>query len=260
MTSQLNFSNRSIEFSGKSHGRYWWFLSTQARYVPPIFQFLTDDEWEVMNSWYCASEREYPLGTGECNVPAMCLIMGLVMGNNLSRVVQCGHFVGFSTLLLGLMAKHMQHKHAVFSIDINPDVTNFTAKWTRAAGLDEFVRLHVGDSADAKASQSARDYLGGSPQLIFIDSSHACAHTMSELSLWYPLIQPGGFVVLHDVSEYAVAFDAEGGCGVRAAIREWSDRNGLHPLLINDFCTDRHYGDRLVYKDACGLGIMQKPD
>lgn len=252
--------SRSIEFKDRSHGRYWWFSSTQANYVPPIFSFLTAQEWEIMRDWYEETEKRFPAGTGECNVPAMSMLQGLIMGNNLSRVVQCGHFIGFSTLLLGFMMRRMGHPHSVYSVDIDPNVTAFTKQVVENAGLLAYVHLEVSDSAAPQTAKNAATYLQGAPQLLFIDSSHEYNHTKRELDLWFPALQPGGFAIMHDVSAFATSFDGAGNGGVKQAVQEWARGRDLQVALINDFASDQHYGDKApLYRDACGLGLIQKP-
>ena len=188
----------------------------------------------------------------------MTFVMGLVMGNNIGRIVQCGHFIGFSTLIFGFMLRHMGHTHGLFSVDIDRGVTEFTAKWIKRAGLTEYVHLEVRDSADIALPVQARTYLGDRPQVVFIDSSHEYAHTLRELDVWFPN-QPGGFALMHDVSGYTVAFDSNKGSGVKGAVRLWSETNKVQAIMINDFAGPEHYGERIVYKDACGLGLLQKP-
>lgn len=251
---------RSIDFRTRMHGRYWWFQATKANYVPPIFSFLTDEEWTVMRQWYEETEEKFSAGTGECNVPAMSMLQGIIMGNNLSRIVQCGHFIGFSTLLLGFMMRRMGHKHALFSIDIDPNVTAFTQRVVEKAGLADHVKLVLSDSAAPATAVDALAYLNGAPQLLFIDSSHEYNHTKRELDLWYPRLQPGGFAIMHDVSRFAISFDGAGNGGVKQAVEEWTKGRGIQTAMINDFATDQHYGERApLYLDSCGLGLIQKP-
>lgn len=248
---------RSIPFKANAHDRFWWFKTTGATYVPPIFDFLADNEWDVLHDWYEETERRYEYGTGECNVSAMTMIMGLLMGNNISRVVQCGHFIGFSTLLLGFMLRRMGHAHGLYSIDLDPGATSFTARWVERANLTDTVHLKVANSSDPELPALAEDYLHGRAQVVFIDSSHEYRHTLEELDLWLPKIQPSGFAILHDVSKFAAGFDAKGG-GVRRAVNEWVTGRGLQSIMINDFITSDHV-DPAVYLDGCGLGIIQKP-
>src|SRR5271154_3088669 len=121
--------DRTAGFGKLENNRYWWFSVTGDRYTPALFEWLTDDEWAIMKSWYIDSEKHYAAGTGECNIPPMSFLMGLITGNDICRIVQCGHFIGFSTLLLGFMMRRMRRKHSLFSIDIDTSVTEYTRRW-----------------------------------------------------------------------------------------------------------------------------------
>ncbi len=254
------FEDRLAFFRGREHGRYWWFAATGYKYLPFVFQTLDEAEWAVLKDWYLASEAAYSYGTGECNVPSISFLISLLSGNDIRRVVQCGHFIGYSSLLMGFALRRMRAQHALFSIDINEDVTRFSQSWLERAGLTDQVHLELSDSAAPAMASKAEAYLGGKPQIVFIDSSHEYAHTLQELDLWYTALQPGGFIVLHDVSRLASDYNALGQGGVRAAAMEWTARNHAPCLLINSDSGNMHYGDRVTYMDACGLGLIQKPD
>ncbi|MEY2504751.1 MAG: hypothetical protein QOG27_1031, partial [Verrucomicrobiota bacterium] len=68
---------------------------------------------------------------------------------------------------------------------------------------------------------AAREYLGGDPELIVLDSSHEYQATLDELDLWYPALAAGGLLILHDVSRFAVDFDVTKQGGVLRAFTEW---------------------------------------
>lgn len=68
-----------------------------------------------------------------------------------------------------------------------------------------------------------------------------------------------GLVLLHDASEFATAFDPTAEGGVRRAIAEWlPDHPAMAGLTLNGHVAPGADGDALVYKDACGLGILQR--
>jgi hypothetical protein len=93
--------------------------------------------------------------------------------------------------------------------------------------------------------------------MVIIDSSHQYAHTLQELDLWYGALPLGGLIVMHDVSRYAQSFDSTAKGGVRKAILEWSEKRNVPALLLNSFVTDES-PDSLVYRDGCGLALIQK--
>ncbi|MCB1887850.1 MAG: class I SAM-dependent methyltransferase [Rhodocyclaceae bacterium] len=247
---------RSLGFRQRAHNRYWWHRLAMTDYVPMLYEFLDEDEWSLLEQWFDDTERQYPC-TGEAGIPALSMLLGLISGNGLSRVVQLGHYVGYSTLMLGFMARHMRRRRMLFSVDIDPAVSAYTRSWVERAGLDEHVHLEVGDSAAPGRPEQAAEVLGGAPQLIFIDSSHQYAHTLRELDLWYPALVPGGLLLMHDSSDFARRFDRAGGQGVKQALEEWIAANRVTSLNLNGFVGGGRPGD-FPYLDGCGLTIIQK--
>ena len=211
----------------------------------------------MMEDWY--AETDARESVGEINVPPMSFIQGLVMGNGLHRIVQLGHYFGYSTLLIGTMLRSMRAQPGLVSIDIDPAATAFTQKWVDRAGLNDHVHLHVGDSAAESSYDRAVQLLGGPPELLIIDSSHQYAHTLRELDLWVPRLPVGAIVLMHDTSAFATGYDSTHEGGVRRAVEEWVPE---HPevrfLNLNAHVVEGTDGNTLTYKDGCGLGIMQR--
>ncbi len=253
-----NLSPRSLAFTGRKHNRYWWFNMTGNDYVPPCLQRLSEDEWKLLNDWYVDTEEKFE-SPGELGVPGISFLEGLIGGNGITRVVQCGHYVGFSSLMLGFIMRSMGKKHSIFSIDLLQVVTDYTDGWLQKANLVEYVKLCVKDSSDSSNPAEAAKWLGGAPQVVFIDSSHQYAHTLKELHLWYDALAPGGFIVMHDVSIFAETFDPTKGGGVRTAVQEWSKERGVPLFLMNQFVDGSKNPNELIYKDGCGMGLIQKP-
>jgi predicted O-methyltransferase YrrM len=192
-------------------------------------------------------------------VPMISVLRGFIMGGGVSSIVQLGHWMGYSTLLLGFTLRRMKLRKALFSIDIDKPATDFTRSWIERARLDEQVALHLGDSADPSSADAAVKYLGRAPQVVIIDSSHQYTHTLRELDLWYERLAPGGMLFMHDVSEYAAGFDGTGKGGVRRAAREWIAKLPAGQALLIDGNPDVTGESGVAYADGCGLGIIQKP-
>lgn len=229
----------------KSQNRHWWFQENN--YLPAIYANLSEDEFGILTDWFNETEE---LGTiGECGIPSISVMLGLIEGSNIDAIVQLGHYAGYSTLLLGWALKRMGKEHALFSIDIDPDITNYAWGWVEKAGLEKVVGMVVADSSDREVVTPARAYLHQDPKLVFIDSSHQYLHTSLELSLWGGALQPGGIIVLHDTSDHARKYDATKAGGVRRALVE--NELGLFQgrMIIME---------SPVYADGCGLGIIQK--
>ena len=192
-------------------------------------------------------------------MPAMSLVTGLVAGNGIRRIVQLGHFVGYSALLLGSTLKAMDAPGGLFSIDIDPALTAFTQEWVTRSEVQDFVTLHTGDSSDPASRDAALAALGGGPQLLLVDSSHGYAHTLRELDLWFGVLPLGALVVLHDTSEFARTFDPHGEGGVKRALEEWTaGRDDVSLLNLNGFVEPGADVNPLAYKDGCGLGLLQR--
>lgn len=250
--------HRSLSFAGRPVRRYWWHSGGEApSYVPPIYAFLSDEEWNVLSDWFSETDRmDY---IGECQVPLMSLLQGLIMGNQVRSIVQAGHYSGYSTLLLGYMLRRMNAPSGLFTVDIDPVMTAYTRSWVERAGLAEYVRVRLGDSAESALPGEAVSYFGREPRVVFIDSSHAYGHTRRELDRWYPVLCPGGLLVCHDSSERAVSYDSTGQGGVRRAILEWQAEHPEVSGLALAGTAGIHHRDG-VYQDGCGVFIAQKPD
>jgi predicted O-methyltransferase YrrM len=250
-------AERSRRFATEPHGRFWWHQIPGTDYVPAVYATLSDDEWAVMQAWYDETARIDSIG--EINVPAMSFVQGLVMGNAIGRIVQLGHYFGYSALLIGFMLRAMGARPGLFTIDIDDQASAFTCQWVARAGLDEFVQVHTGDSADPASLDAARARLGGAPELILLDSSHQYEHTLRELDLWVPRMEPFSLLLLHDTSTYATSFDTNGAGGVQKALDDWLPN---HPevafLNLNRQVAPTDDAGQLVYKDGCGLGLVQK--
>lgn len=250
---------RTLEFRKRTHNRYWWYHLNDNDYVPPVISALSDAEWSLLDDWFTDTEAKFP-SPGEVSVPGISMLDGIVGGNGIGAVVQLGHYVGFSTLMLGFNLRRMGRQRALFSIDIDPTVTDYTQSWVDRAGLGEVVKLHVADSSDPVAATAAAEWLGRPPQIVFIDSSHQYRHTMKELDIWYDRLAPGGLLCLHDTSAFAQGFDPSGEGGVLRAAQEWGA--GRNMILLNNFVGESGIPggpNRLAYKDGCGFGLVQKP-
>lgn|GEM_PF-732987 len=248
---------RSRRWGERPGGRYWWHRLPGMDFVPPIYSDLSDAEWEIIRTWYAETDQRGAVG--ECAVPLISLLHGLITGNRITRIVQLGTCSGYSSLLLGFMLRRMNAPGGLFTLEIDPDLCAMTTRWLHRAGLTNFVTVAEKNSLDQDSVVAARDHFGGEAELILLDSSHEYQATMEELDLWYPFLQAGGLLLLHDVSRFAADFDVTRKGGVGRAFAEWRRQ---HPeaeaLCLNG--ESRSMGlPRPPYKDACGLGIIHKP-
>ncbi len=235
----------------------WWHRRAGSDYVPPIYSCLTEDEWNLLREWFAdTTKRDWG---GEVAVPLMSLLHGFVMGNIVTRIVQLGTFAGYSALLLGFFLRQMRARHGLFSLEIGANLCEYTNDWLARADLLDFVRVEHRSSLDPGSPGLAIDYLGGAPQLIFIDSSHEYEATVRELEAWYPGLAAGGFIVLHDTSKFATSFDVTKAGGVARALKEWHQKHpGVETFSLNAQVNVMEPPPP-VYQDACGVGLIQKP-
>jgi len=248
---------RSRAWKENPHPRYWWHRLPGNDFVPAIYAELSEEEWNVLQEWYAETDRNGPIG--ECAVPLMSLLHGFVTGNRLARIVQLGTCAGYSALLLGWMLRRMKAARGLFSLDLDPAMCALAGRWIERAGVSDFVEIAEGSSLDAGSIAAARTYLGGDPQLIILDSSHEYRSTLAELDLWYPVLAPGGLFVLHDVSEFAAGFDVTGEGGVRRAFAEWRKAHPEVETLSLNSAARSMDSPRPAYQDACGVGVIHKP-
>jgi predicted O-methyltransferase YrrM len=250
-------SFRSRAWKDKPHPRYWWHRLPGMDFVPPVYSDLSEAEWEVLQAWYDETDRTGQIG--ECVVPLMALLQGFVTGNRASRIVQLGTHAGYSTLLLGWMLRRMNARRGLYSLDLDAAMCETARDWIKRAGLEEFVEVVERNSLDPQSPIAAREFLGGQPELILLDSSHEYQATLDELDLWYPVLEPGGLLVLHDVSQFAVDFDVTKAGGVLRAFTEWRKAHPeVETLCLNGRSRTMDL-PRPFYKDACGAGLIHKP-
>ncbi|MBA3834142.1 MAG: class I SAM-dependent methyltransferase [Chthoniobacterales bacterium] len=248
---------RSRRWTQDDGPRYWWHRLPGMDFVPPIYSDLTDAEWEIVRAWYDETDESGVIG--ECAVPLISLLHGLVMGNRIARIVQLGTCSGYSSLLLGFMLRRINAPNGLFTLDINPELCALTRRWLERAGLTNHVTVAEGNSCAASSLAAALEHFGTEPELILLDSSHEYCATVEELDLWYPALQIGGLLVLHDVSSFAVDFDVTAQGGVRRALAEWREQHPAAEAICLNGESRSMALPRPLYKDACGVGIIHKP-
>jgi predicted O-methyltransferase YrrM len=247
---------RSSAWREKPGARYWWHRLPGTDYVPPVYSELSETEWTTLREWYEETDRSGPIG--ECAVPLISILQGLVMGSRACRIVQLGTCAGYSALLLGWMLRRMNAPRALFSLDLDPASCEMSRRWIARGGLQDFVEIAEGNSLDPQSPLAAKKYLGGAPELVILDSSHEYQATLAELDLWFDALAPGGLLTLHDVSRFAVEFDVTRQGGVGRAFAEWRKAHPeVEAFSLNGDAQTMEL-PRPLYKDACGLGLIHK--
>lgn len=246
---------RPISAVASGHARYWWHEGPGRGYEPDIYRVLTPGQRGVLLEWYAETLERNMIG--EMAAPMTSAVLGFVNGSGVRRVVQLGHFAGYSCLMLGWAMDRMGVERGLYSIDLKERNTAMTRGWLERGGLGRVVGLRTSDSADPACVPAAREYLGGDPGCVIIDSSHQYDHTLAELDLWYAALAPGGLIFLHDASPSAAAYDKTGKGGVRRALDEWLARPGAPGALT--LLGPSAHGDEGPYTDPNKLCLLQKP-
>ena len=249
-------AGRSLAFSTSAEPRLWWHRLPRSNYVPPIYSCLNDREWQLLQDWFRETTRQNFIG--ECVVPIMSVLHGFIMGSGIQRIVQLGTHAGYSALLLGFYLRQMHATHALVSFEIDETLCQFARDWLSQAGLEAIVKVELRSSLDPLSPELARNYLGGAPELVFLDSSHEYQQTLDEIEAWYPALTPGGVIVLHDTSEFAASCDVTGQGGVHRALREWREAHHEVEVISLNRNVPAIETPGLVYRDFCGVGIIQK--
>jgi len=250
-------TRRSLSLSASSEPRFWWHRLPRSNYVPPVYASLTEREWQLMQDWFAETTRQNLIG--ECVVPIMSLLHGMVMGSGIQRIVQLGTHAGYSALLLGFSLRQMHARNGLFSFEIDESLCRFAREWLERADLNSFVRVELRSSLDPTSPRLAQDYFGGAPELTFLDSSHEYRQTLDEIEAWYPALAPGGLIVLHDTSEFAASFDVTKQGGVRRALQEWRDAHPEVEVISLNHNVPAMETPQMIYQDFCGVGLIQKP-
>lgn len=250
-----NSKFETANYTQNDHNRFWFWRIPGIAHDPLIYHFLDDKEKALLKEWYIETEEKELIG--ECTPPMVSLLSGFFGGNIVTRVVQLGHYAGYSSLLLGVALKKMTGGK-LYTIDISEPMTDFTRGWINKFDLQDTVHAEVSDSAAPAVAEKAKTFLGGAPQAVIIDSSHTYDHTIKELDLWMPQLVENGFIFLHDASEVAKEYDPEKGA-VAGALKDWCKANDYNYFVLNGGdVTPAESHSKLVYRDGRGLGIIQK--
>lgn len=239
-------------FKNQTHSRFWWHKYNN--FLPQVYKNLSNDEFTILKEWFINTEELSLIG--ECQIPAISFITNFINANGIKNIVQCGHYSGYSTLLIAFTLREMNIKNAFITIDIDKKISEYTLSWIKKAGLEEYCKVICDDSANKDLTLLVNEHFKDKPKLIFIDSSHTYGHTLKELDLWYEELEEDGFIFLHDASDYASTFDATNKGGVIRALDEWTQNNLCNNISINKIAPKSL--TNAIYKDGCGLGIIQK--
>lgn len=122
----------------------------------------------------------------------------LVSERSKEGMVETGRFHGGSTFLMACANPLVP----IWSIDISPQDDVGLYEKFRSANIGQNVDLIVGDS-QKKRYQQIKKF-----DVLFVDGDHSYEGCFSDLENWYPLLSPGGHVVVHDCYNGQPVMDA----------------------------------------------------
>lgn len=133
-------------------------------------------------------------------------------------ILELGVRNGDSTVAWLMALAHVSSGE-LWSVDIAPCPLPQFAGW----------RFILGDDLDPAVSAQ----LPASIDVLFIDTSHAYEHTLSELALYGPRVRRGGFIVCHDTEnehpeEHGEPIPPQEPFPVKRALDEWCAQHGQH--------------------------------
>lgn len=112
-------------------------------------------------------------------------------------IIETGIARGGSLIFYASILELLGGNGRVLGIDI--DVREHNRKAIESHPLSKRITMFQGSSVDEKALQVARDFAHGKRAvLVALDSSHAHAHVLKELSLYSPFVTKDSYIVVFD--------------------------------------------------------------
>jgi predicted O-methyltransferase YrrM len=232
-----------------------WFR--QHAYDPPFLKAISEEDGSLMCEWHVATRERHP-NSGSSGGEMMTMPISMIMSSEIRRAVQCGDYVGFSTLLLGMIGHYLDRTRVLYTVEIDPGPSEHTRGWVERSGLSHLVHVAVHDSSDPVCVAEAHEFLGSAPDLVCIDSTHQYDHTRAELAQRWNELLPGGLLVLDDASGWAASYDRTDKGGSHRAATEFSRLYAPNSASFNAaLCPESQAS--LVYSDVDRFGLYQKP-
>lgn len=163
----------------------------------------------------------------------MPLLHGTARGYPGVKVLELGVRAGYSTV--AFLAAAQEAGGHVWSCDVSPPEGS-GACW-EASGLWTFL---LGDDLTVTPEESPGVPLR--PDVLFIDTSHTCAHTLAELRRFVPLVAEGGVVLMHDT------------------LLTWDRPEYQVAKALDVFCGETGLAWAEISEPPYGLGMIERPN
>jgi predicted O-methyltransferase YrrM len=188
---------------------------------------LSDTALATLTEIMCDEEI---LGSGDAET--LSLLATLVHTCQMTRVLQIGTWIGFSSVVLAGALAHSKREGGSLLITIDPAVSQVekAKSYVSQAGLSQYVQFVQGSSLQPTTVQKVREL--GPYDLVFIHSDHSYATTCVELKSLWPLLKEGGLLAAHDASRESAIYDSRQEGGVFRAVSEWVNREQVEQCLL----------------------------
>jgi cephalosporin hydroxylase len=125
---------------------------------------------------------------------------------------------------LDQMRRHL-HPVEVISIDTDDGLAPFEQNPSRSnpgvRPLDDGIVYLLGSSTDKQIAMECRNRSVGRQTMVVLDSDHSCAHVELEMSVYWPLVSDGSYMVVEDSNINGNPVYPEYGPGPHEAVARW---------------------------------------
>lgn len=151
------------------------------------------------------------------------LLRMLVELTGARRVLEIGTFVGYGACCL---AEGLPDDGRVDTIEVDDELEDSIREGLRANGVEEKVRLHIGDALETMP-RLGRDH--GPYDLIYLDADKRQYCAYYELALG--MLRPGGLIIADNTLWDGHVIETERHDGQTVGVREFNDRVASDPRV-----------------------------
>jgi len=174
--------------------------------IPDLLREM-DTKWaETIIDMY-----EEPFSYGSVTPNQGEIIRNLVLEFKPKAIVEIGCFIGVSSLWMASALDELGEDSILHSVDLfNPifpqapkcwgylrDPLEFATRSARSAELDKKIRFHKMNSN--VMGKEYDDHIDRKADLLYIDGDHHIGGCIADFVLFYPHVNVGGHIVLHDI-------------------------------------------------------------
>lgn len=146
----------------------------------------------------------------------------ILFEHDIHWIVETGTRHGGSALFFADLLAAGNREGIVVSIDVTHEALN------PLAAAHPRVRLVLGDSASEEVKQQVMEIIPVQRKgrlLLILDSDHAAAHVLRELTTWVPALKEGDYLIVEDTIVNGHPVRPEFGPGPLEALQEYLARN-----------------------------------